>query len=474
MMNDITRAAPELFLLLAGSSLLVVSGYWKRQQQLTAVGAVLALTMGAALAWMLPPSTEAIFANSFVHDTMAAVLKTVMLLSAAAAFIYSERHLRVHDRNRREHYVLGIFATLGGCLMVSAQNMLVMYTGLELLSLSLISMVAVHKGHHIRLEAAMKYFTLSAMASGVLLYGMSMLYGASGSLQFSQIADAIQQSPDSGIVVLGLVFTMAGIAFKIGAAPFHAWVPDVYEGAPTPVTLFVGSAPKIAAFGMAARMLTEALPHLQHMWVPMLAVLAGLSIVLGNLAAIMQKDIRRMLGYSTIAHMGFMLLGMMSASAQGFAVAMFYAVAYLVMSTGALGIITMLGSGGREMGDIKDFRGLASRHPVAALCMLALLFSMAGIPPFVGFWAKWMVLAEALQAGYVKLAVLAVAASVAGAFYYLRIIRMMYFEQAPQELEGQQRPATPIALAVAAVNAAAVLALGVVPESILHLCVASF
>lgn len=472
-MNDITRASPELFLLLAGTTLLVASGYWKKQQHLTCVGAVVALLMTAALALGLPQSDATAFSGSFIHDTLAAVLKVAMAIAAAIAFIYSEKHLQIHNRNCREHYILGMFAILGGCLMVSAQDMLVIYTGLELLSLSLIAMVAVHRGEHIRFEAAMKYFTLSAMASGVLLYGMSMLYGASGSLQFVDIATAIQQAPEDGIAVLGLIFTIAGVAFKIGAAPFHAWIPDVYEGAPAPVTLFIGSAPKVAAFGMAARLLTEALPHMQEMWVPMLAMMAGLSVVIGNLAAIMQKNIRRMLGYSAIAHMGFMLLGMLDASDQGFAAAMFYSIIYLIMSTGALGLISILGGRGKEIINIEDTKGLAAKQPLAALCMLVLLFSMAGIPPFAGFWAKWMVLAQALQAGYIKLAILAVVCSVAGAFYYLRIIRMMYFEEPEQDQTEQSKIPAPV-LALVAVNTAAILLLGILPTSLLDLCLASF
>ena len=474
-MADIQHVAPELFLLLAAATLLVVSGYWKQQQQLTAISAITALVMSTILAATAPGGT--VFAGSFINDTMSTVLKVAMLLSAAIALLYSEPNLKTHNRNRREHYVLGLFAMLGGCLMVSAQNMLLLYTGLELMSLSMIAMVAVHQGQSLRLEAAMKYFTLSAMASGVLLYGMSMLYGASGSLQFAEIANATNQ--DNGFIVLGLVFTMAGIAFKLGAVPFHAWVPDVYEGATAPVTLFIGSAPKIAAFAMAARILTEALPQLQDTWIPMLAILAALSVILGNLAAIMQQNIRRMLGYSTIAHMGFMLLGMLTATEQGFAASMHYTIIYIIMSTGALGLITILGSKGEDITTIDQTRGLANKHPIAALAMLIILFSMAGIPPFAGFWAKWLVLAEALQAGYIKLAILAVSCSVAGAFYYLRIIRYMYFEQTEEQTEEEQeqkeqKQLPKLAMTIVAINATALLALGIIPDTILTWCMASF
>lgn len=361
-----------------------------------------------------------------------------------------------------------LFATLGMMVMVSGQHFLTLYMGLELLSLCLYALVALDRDNPRSTEAAMKYFVLGALASGMLLYGMSMLYGVTGSLNISGVAEALMNgAPDHGVLVLGLVFIVAGLAFKLGAAPFQMWVPDVYHGSPTAITLFIGSATKLAAFAMVMRLLVQALFVLAVDWQGMLMIMAVLSMIIGNIAAIAQSNIKRMLAYSTISHIGFLMLGLLSASLNGYASATFYMLSYVLMTLAGFGIILLLTRQGFEADRLEDLKGLNQRSPWFAFLMLIIMFSMAGIPPTLGFYAKFTVLQAALQAGFVVLVVFAVLMALIGAFYYLRVVKYMYFDDA----EDNSPISAPVDMKLLlSVNAIALLILGLLPEQFMEAC----
>jgi NADH-quinone oxidoreductase subunit N len=353
-------------------------------------------------------------------------------------------------------------------VMISAHHFLTLYLGLELLALSLYAMVALERDSARATEAAMKYFVLGALASGMLLYGMSMLYGATGSLDLARVAGALGGTQASfSLAVFGLVFVVAGVAFKLGAVPFHMWVPDVYQGAATPTTLFVAAAPKIAAFAFVMRLLAQGLGGMGADWQQMLAILAAASIGLGNVVAIAQTNLKRMLAYSTISHMGFLLLGILSGTDNGYSSAMFYVITYVLMTLGAFGMILLLSRAGFEAEELEDFRGLNRRSKWYAFVMLVIVFSLAGIPPAVGFLAKLAVLQAAFEAGFGWLVVFAVLMSVVGAFYYLRLVKLMYMDEPAGEISIAPRLDMRLLLSA---NAIAVLALGIVPAPLMDLC----
>ena len=363
-------------------------------------------------------------------DMLSTVLKVFIFLISFIAFLYSRDYLRSRELFRGEYFVLGLFAVLGMMVMVSAHSFLTIYLGLELLSLSLYALVALQRDSNTAVEAAMKYFVLGALASGMLLYGMSMLYGATASLDIAKVSAAIAQASSHDIVlVLGLVFVIVGLAFKLGAVPFHMWIPDVYHGAPTSVTLFIGTVPKIAAFALLIRLLAEGLGGLHGDWQGMLIILAVLSMAIGNVLAIAQANLKRMLAYSTISHVGFLLLGVLAGTPSGYAASMFYVLVYALMALGGFGMILLLSRAGFEADRLEDFRGLNERSPWLAFMMLILMFSMAGVPPTLGFFAKFYVLQEIVNVGLVWLAVVGVAFSIIGAFYYIRIVKLMYFDR---------------------------------------------
>jgi NADH-quinone oxidoreductase subunit N len=468
-MPDLMPALPEIFLLTLACVVLLVEAFTKSK----AAGYVLTLFgLLATLALIVATSTGVTaytFNGLFVDDAMADVLKLMTGFAAIVAVIYSRQYLSDRAMLRGEYFALVLFAVLGMMVMISASHFLSLYLGLELLSLSLYAMVALQRESAQATEAAMKYFILGALASGLLLYGMSMLYGLAGSLELYKVAEAIQTA-DRGnpVLVFGLVFLVAGLGFKLGTAPFHMWVPDVYHGAPTAVTLFIGSAPKLAAFAFVMRLLVDGLQPAVSDWQQMLAVMAVLSLAIGNLAAIMQTNIKRMLAYSTIAHMGFMLLGVLSGSLAGYSAAMFYVVTYVLMSLGAFGIVLYLSRADREAEDLDDFKGLNARHPWLAAIMAMMLLSMAGLPPFVGFYAKLTVLQALIGAGWLWLAVAAVMFSLIGAYYYLRVVKIMYFDAPPAEV-------APVAVQgdarlLLSANGLAVLLLGILPQPLLAMC----
>jgi len=467
---DILILAPEIFMLTLASIILIVDTFSQDPlRRLTYYLSQLTLVLTAALVIAFcSEQTVYAFGNSFINDGMSVVLKVAVFIIGFFAFLYSHEYLKEHGWLKGEYFVLGLFAILGMMILISAYSLLTVYLGLELLSLSLYAMVAMHRDSTAASEAAMKYFVLGALASGMLLYGMSMIYGVTGSLQLETIATNIESDADNILLVFGLVFILVGIAFKLGAVPFHMWVPDVYQGSPTCVTLFIASAPKLAAFAMAMRLLVNGLQPLLNDWQGMLIILSILSMAVGNIIAISQTNIKRMLAYSTIAHIGFLLLGLLSGTASGYAGSMFYIITYALMSMGAFGMIILLGRKDFEADELLHFKGLSDRSPWFAFIMLILMFSMAGVPPFLGFWGKWFVLKELVDVGFVWLAVLAVFLSIIGAYYYIRVIKLMYFDKADSMTAIKASKQMRFALSV---NGLALLILGLMPGALLAICV---
>ena len=469
-LSDFTPLIPEIFVLTMACIILVVEAFVGEQHRhISYVLSQLTLLAAAILCWnMLDVEAVVVLGGMFVHDPMAALLKTSILLITAGGFVYARSFHTSNGSLRGEYYVLGFFEVLGMMVMTSAHSLLTIYLGLELLSLSLYAMVAFDRDSSLASEAAMKYFVLGALASGMLLYGMSMLYGATGSLDLGEISQALSEPGENSIIlVFGLCFIVVGLAFKFGAVPFHMWVPDVYDGAPTAVTLFIGSAPKIAAFAMAMRLLVESLGSLAVDWQAMLVILAVLSLALGNVIAIAQTSMKRMLAYSTISHVGFLLLGILANTTEGYSAAMFYAITYALMAIGGFGMIILLSRAGFEADKLDDFKGLNDRSPWFAFMMLILMLSMAGVPPTVGFYAKLSVLQAVIHIDMVWLALVAVGFSVIGAFYYIRVIKLMYFDKS--ETEAPLAVSTDMQIAVS-LNGLLVLALGLFPGGLLALC----
>ncbi|ODV03140.1 MAG: NADH-quinone oxidoreductase subunit N [Thiobacillus sp. SCN 63-57] len=462
---------PEMFVLAMVSLILVVDAAASDGKRYLAYLLSLVTLAGAAFLTLRDFSTLPVLTlgGLFIDDPLSDVLKLFLYLTVAVVLVYSRDYLRQRGLYKGEFFVLALFALLGMMVMVSASHFLTLYLGLELLSLSLYAMVALQRDSSVATEAAMKYFVLGALASGMLLYGMSMVYGVTGSLSLGDIAIALQDGTDLRIpLVFGIVFIVAGLAFKLGAVPFHMWIPDVYHGAPTAMTLFIGSAPKIAAFAFVIRILGQGLESQVNDWRGMLVILAVLSMALGNIAAIAQSNLKRMLAYSTISHMGFMLLGILAGSQNGYGGAMFYVLAYALMSLGGFGMILLLSRAGFEADRLEDFKGLNRRSPWLAFMMLLLMFSMAGVPPTVGFYAKLSVLQAVVEIGYVWLAVAAVLFSLIGAFYYLRIVKLMYFD-APHD--AVPIAASPDARVVMSINGLAILALGIMPQPLMAVCI---
>ena len=474
VMPNFLPAVPEIFVLSMACIILVADLYISDKNRVFSYLLSLATLMVAAVLTVAFHAGEPVytFNGSFVSDAMGDVLKVFVYLVTAVVFIYSRGYLTARELFRGEYFVLGLFGVLGMMILISAHNLLTIYLGLELLSLSLYAMVAFQRDSINASEAAMKYFVLGALASGMLLYGMSLLYGVTGSLDIAKIAAAIGSLKEGqGVVAgLGMVLVIVGMAFKLGAVPFHMWIPDVYHGAPTAVTLYIGSAPKLAAFAMIMRLLVEGLGDLQQQWQEILIIMAVLSMGVGNIIAIAQTNIKRMLAYSTISHVGFLLIGILSGTAAGYASAMFYAIVYALMSMGGFGMIMLLSRAGFEADRLEDFKGLNERSPWYAFIMLILMFSMAGVPPTLGFYAKLSVLQAAIGVDLVWLAVTAVVFSIIGAFYYLRIIKLMYFDKAEDQEPLQVSRDMRIVLSA---NGLVILALGLTPGSLLALCSAA-
>ncbi len=469
-----SAALPEMFVLGMACLILVIDLFLTDKNRIITYLLAQATLVGAAIASLGYQfgSPEIAFNGSFIRDAMGDTLKVFIYLSVFVVFLYSRSYLQARNLFRGEFFVLGLFGVLGMMIMVSAHSLLTLYLGLELLSLSMYALVAMNRDSSYSSEAAMKYFVLGALASGMLLYGMSMLYGVTGSLELSQISAGVATAGAGNMVlVFGLVFTVVGLAFKLGAVPFHMWVPDVYHGSPTAVTVYIGSAPKIAAFAMVMRLLVDGLEGLQEHWQGMLVILAILSLALGNITAIAQTNIKRMLAYSTIAHVGYLLLGVLSGSDSGYASAMFYTIVYALMSLGGFGMIMLLSRTGFEADRLDDFKGLNERSPWFAFMMLILMFSMAGVPVFLGFWAKLSVLSAVVEAEMVWLAAVAVVFSIIGAFYYLRVVKLMYFDKPEDNTPIDSEFDVRVMLSA---NSLAILVLGLFPGALMSLCVNAF
>jgi NADH-quinone oxidoreductase subunit N len=415
------------------------------------------------------------FNDMFIQDQLADTLKLFILAITFVIFVYSRDYLRDRNIFKGEFYVLGLFGVLGMMIMVSSSNLLLLYLGLELMSLCLYAMVAFDRENGNASEAAMKYFVLGAIASGMLLYGMSILYGLSGSLAIVDVANAVsavEQGSDAQLgLVFALVFIVVALAFKLGAVPFHMWIPDVYQGSPTAVTAYISSAPKIAGFAIIMRLLVEGLGGLHADWQMMLVILAVLSMAAGNIIAIAQTNIKRMLAYSTISHVGFILLGILAGTADGYSSAMFYTLAYAIMSLGGFGIVLYMSRAGFEAEELDDYKGLNQRNPWFAFMMLILMFSMAGVPPTLGFWAKLAVLSAVVDINMTWLAVAGVVFSIIGLFYYLRVIKLMYFDEPVEQQPISCGRDMQIALST---NSIAILALGLYPAGLMSICAAVF
>lgn len=463
-------AAAEIFVLGAICVILLVDVFLSDRTRWVTYALTLLSLVGAAFVTVSygVDARVSAFSGTFVADPMGDVLKLFSYGTVGVALLYSREYLVRRGLFKGEYFILALVALLGIMVMTSAGSLVTVYLGVELLSLSLYALVAIDRDSDVPAESAMKYFVLGAIASGTMLYGFSIVYGLTGTLQLDELAIAISEvGADKIGLVFGLAFIVAGVAFKFGAVPFHMWIPDVYHGAPTPVTLFIGSAPKIASFVLAIRVLAEGLGPMVGSWQNMLIALAVLSMAIGNVVAIAQSNLKRMLAYSTISNVGFILLGILAGTTRGYQAAMFYTITYVIMAIGSFGMIIVLSREGFEADKIEDFRGLNKKSPWFAAVMAMLMFSTAGVPPFVGFWAKLAVLGAVVDVGLAWLAAVSVVFSVIAAYYYLRIVKVMYFDEPTDEIGVQAGGTT---LALASLNGIAVLALGLFPSVLIELC----
>lgn len=471
--STLTPVLPEIVLLASACVILVLDLFLHDRYRLTTYVLSLAalIATAATVLWVSEGGSRTLLSGAYVQDAMGDALKVALLVVSLFAFIYAKDYLRQRNIFRGEYYVLGMFAVLGMMIMVSANGFLSLYLGLELLALCMYALVAFDGDCRSGSEAAMKYFVLGALASGLLLYGISMIYGATGMLDFPGVAKVVSAGEaDKTVLMFGLVFLLIGIAFKFGAVPFHMWVPDVYHGAPTAVTLFLGSVPKVAAFAMAMRVLVDGLSGL-HLgwegWQGMLVILAVASMALGNVIAIAQTNIKRMLAYSTISHVGFIFLGILAGTDKGYTAAMFYAIVYAITAAGGFGVLVLLSRKGFEAENLHDLKGLNERSPWLAAMMMLIMFSMAGVPPTVGFFAKLFVLDAVVSIDMTWLALVGVFFSIIGAFYYIRVVKVIYFDKPITEAPITASWDARVAISV---NGLAMLAFGLFPAALLTVC----
>ncbi len=471
-------ATPEIILLVMACLILIVDVFLpERYRRVTYF--LVQVTLIVTFIFTLPQFKEyaepiVTFSGHYVLDKLAVLGKLFIYFFSFFAFTYAHDYLAMRNIARNDYFILGLFAVLGMSVMASAYSFLTIYLGLELLSLALYAMIAMHKKSNLAIEAAMKYFVLGSLASGLLLYGISLAYGITGSIQIDIVAQALKSRQDI-VPIVALIFLMAGLIFKMGAVPFHMWVPDVYQGASTPTTLFIASAPKIAAFVVTVRILAQSMPSLNVNWEHMLIIISILSMFFGNVLAIAQSNLKRMFAYSSIAHVGYTLLGVIAGphSAQGYSAALFYITTYVLVAAGGFAVIGILSKNEIEFDQLEDYRGLNARNPWLAFMMLFLLFSMAGVPPTVGFIAKLGLLEALVQANLVWLAVLALIFALIGAYYYLRVVMLMYFEEPTAEM-GEITPVSTEMQIVISLNGIAVLLLGLLPSFFIDLCRISF
>ena len=470
---DLLPLLPELVLIGAAFALLMLDLFLaERHRVVTHLLAMATLAVVVALLAFGVGGQGTVLNGMFVRDVAADVLKIAIGVVSILSLVYTWPYLRQRGLYQGEVSILMLFAVAGMMLMVSAGSLVMAYLGLEMLALCSYALVATDRDSPLASEAAIKYFVLGSLASGLLLYGMSLIYGATGSLDLATIGAVAQQPQSTMLLVTGVVFLVAGIAFKFGGVPFHMWLPDVYHGAPTPITLFIGSAPKLATFGMAYRLLEVGAGPLDERWRLLIAGVAVASLAIGNLTAMVQGNFKRLLAYSTISHVGFLLVGIAGGGAQGFAAAMFYAISYALMAAAAFGAIVVLSSRGFEADRIDDYKGLNARSPWLAGLILCVMASLAGVPPFLGFWAKLAVLRAALDGDMLWLAIVGVVFAVVGAFYYLRVVKAMYFDEPEGEMPEPVND-RPLRI-VFSVNALALLALGFAWSPIMAWCQRAF
>lgn len=472
LLTELGYCLPEIWLLSMSVLILLVDLFLSDKfkaityflTQITLVG-ILFFT-----ADLIGQGPKTLFNQMFVMDDIANVLKFSIALIGFFVFLYSRQFVLSSSHYRSEYFVLCLFSIFGMMVLISARSFLTLYLGIELFALPLYALIPIVKKDSVAPEAAMKYFVMGALASGLLLYGISLLYGVTGSFQLQEVASFLSKEslPLQTTVMFGLVFVLVGLAFKFGAVPFHLWLPDVYQGAPLSVTLFIGTLPKLAAFGFAVRLLIDTFASNAIYWQPVLMIISVLSITIGNIVAIAQTNLKRMLAYSTIAHVGFIFLGLLAGPDSGFAAALDYVMIYAIMACCAFGIMTVLSHQGLEAENMDDFKGLAAKNPWLAFLMMMVLFSLAGVPPFAGFYAKFFVLNALITAGYVWLAVFAVLLTVIGAYYYLRVIRVMFFD-APEGVDTFQ-PVSFLPTAALSFNGLAILVLGIFPAPLFNLC----
>ena len=462
-------AVPEVWLALSACVILLVDVYGgNKRRGVTATVTMLALLLGVVLTsrYGMAMQRQLLFNGLYVADALGTFLKLTAFVAMATTVFYSQEYLEQRDMMGGEYYVLCLTGLLGVFVLISANSLLTAYLGIELLSLSLYALVAFDRDSGIAAEAAIKYFVLGAIASGTLLYGMSMLYGITGSLDLNVLARLVAHAPDGGVII-GVAFVVAAIAFKFGAVPFHMWVPDVYQGAPTSVGLYIATVSGLGSFALVMRLVAQGMTGVPEIWAQMLVAVAVLSLLLGNVAAIAQSNLKRMLAYSAIANAGFILLGFATGQSSGYQAALNFTVAYVLTTMAVFGLILILARRGSEHDEIADFKGLSTRDPLLALLMLVLMFSTAGVPPFIGFWAKLWIIQALLTSGHSWLAVFAMLISVVGAFYYLRVVWYMYFEPADGRAPGERRPRMRLILLL---NTLAVIGLGLLPNALLDIC----
>ena len=466
--SDLSLILPEVFVLSMAMIVLMTDLFIKPSSRwIIFILSQLTLLGGAYLTSQhFNHETQFAFSNMFVRDGLADLLKMVSYIGTSLIFFYSRSYMKDRDLYRGEYFSLVLFALLGMMIMISSHNMLLVYMGLELLSLCLYSLTALDRDNQKATESAIKYFVLGALASGLLLYGMSMIYGATSSLDLSVIAAALLNHPmDHAILVLGLVFMVAGLAFKLGAVPFQMWVPDVYEGSPSSIAMLISSVPKLAAFAITVRLLGDGLQSMMLDWKQMMLIMAILSIGIGNITAIAQTNIKRMYAYSTISHIGFILFGLMSGTLNGYASSLFYVISYMFMTLASFAVLIMMSRKNFDCQTLEDFKGLNKRNSWYAFLMLITMLSMAGIPPTIGFYAKFMVLQAAFDAGFAGFVVYAVLMALVGMFYYMRIVKLMYFD----EPKLKNNIETPIDMKwILSANALALLVIGLVPHTFME------
>lgn len=475
LLENAHLAIPEMIILATGCVALLADLFLRhRCKNITLICAMTGLVLAGIVSFLfLGQYNSVIFNGLFISDDTAQLMKIFIYLSVLLSFYYSRHYIDERQMPSGDYYVLGLFSTLGMMALVSAHSLLTVYLGLELLSLPLYAMTAIRRTNGDASEAAMKYFVMGAIASGMLLYGISLIYGATGKLDLQAVATALAAMghQQNGLVSFALVFILGGIGFKLAAMPFHMWAPDVYQGAPTSVTLFISAAPKVAALGMALRILTLGLPDIAIQWQQLILVMALLSTGLGNLLAIVQNDIKRLLAYSAISHMGYALFGILAATANGYAASLYYVLVYSITSVAAFGLIVLLSRAGVEIENVDDLKGLNKRNPWLAFMMMIIMLSMAGIPPTVGFFAKLLVLKALVDVQMTWVAALGLVFAVVGAFYYLRIIKVMYFDDAA-DTEAVKMSST--SNLVFSLNCLSLLYLGIFPSALITACIAAF